>query len=101
AQVNYLECYERCLPQPDLTTLDEALAGNAMVSIQSAEALHNLWRLAGEARQAALRQLAFLVPHPRVAEAVMNLGIAEVHVTGPGEDALMDYWKNLKLHHHE
>lgn len=101
AKVNYLECYERCLPQPDLAILDEALAGNAVVSVQSAEALHNLWHLAGEARQAVLRQLAFLVPHPRVAETVLSLGIAEVHVTGAGEDALMDYWKNLKRSHHE
>jgi len=101
AKVNYLECYERCLPEPNLAILDEALAGNAVVSVQSAEALHNLWRLAGEARQAVLRQLVFLVPHPRVAEAVVDLGIAEVHVTGAGEDALIDYWKNLKHSHHE
>jgi uroporphyrinogen-III synthase len=101
AQVGYLECYERCLPQPDLAILDDALAGNAVVSIQSAEALHNLWRLAGESRQAVMRQLLFLVPHPRVAEAALNLGIVEAHVTGPGEDALIDYWKNLKYRHHD
>jgi uroporphyrinogen-III synthase len=101
AQVDYLECYERGLPQPDLAVLDEALAGNTAVSVQSAEALRNLWRLAGESRQAVMRQLAFLVPHPRVAEAVLNLGIAEAHVTGPGEDALIDYWKNLKHRHHD
>ncbi len=101
ATVNYLECYERCLPQPDFAVLDEALSGNVVVSVQSAEALHNLWTLAGEARQAVLRQLVFLVPHPRVAEAVLSLGIAEVHVTGTGENALIDYWKNLKHHHHE
>ncbi len=101
AQVNYLECYERCLPQPELATLDEALAGNAVISVQSAEALRNLWRLAGDSRQAVMRQLAFLVPHPRVADAALSLGIVEVHVTGAGDDALLDYWKNLKHRHHD
>ncbi len=101
AKVRYLECYERRLPQPELAVLDDALAGNAAISVQSAEALHNLWRLAGEPRQAVMRELTFLVPHPRVAEAALNLGILETHVTGAGEDALMDYWKNLKHRHHD
>ncbi len=101
AQVSYLECYERCLPQPDPAVLDEALSQNAAVSVQSTEALRNLWHLAGEARHSALRQQTFLVPHLRVAEAAMSLGIAETYVTGPGEDALVDYWKNLKHHRHE
>ena len=101
AEVCYLECYERRLPQPELAVLDNALAENAAISVQSAEALHNLWCLAGEPRQAVMRQLTFLVPHPRVAEAALNLGVLDTHVTGAGEDALMDYWKNLKHRHHD
>ncbi|MDE2260652.1 MAG: uroporphyrinogen-III synthase [Betaproteobacteria bacterium] len=101
ARVRYLECYERRLPQPDLAILDEALSRHALVSVQSTEALHNLWQLAGETRHSVLQQRTFLVPHPRVAKAALNLGATLAQVTGPGEDALVDFWKNLKQHHHE
>ncbi len=101
ARVQYLECYERRLPQPDFLALDEALSRYALVSVQSTEALRNLWQLAGETRHSVLRQRAFLVPHPRVAEAALSLGATLAHVTGPGEDALVDFWKNLKHQHHE
>lgn len=95
ARVHYLECYERCLPRADLAVLDEALAQNAPVSVQSAEALKNLWVLAGETRQETLRHRDFLVPHPKIAAAAQALGILHVHVTEPGEAALVAHWKTL------
>ena len=95
ALVHYLECYERCLPQADLSLLDDALAENTAVSVQSAEALRNLWALAGEGRQDAMRRLDFLVPHPNIAAAARTLGIRRIHVTDPGEEALIASWKTL------
>ncbi|MDE2621709.1 MAG: uroporphyrinogen-III synthase [Betaproteobacteria bacterium] len=95
AHVNYLECYERCLPNPDLGDLDDALAQGAAISVQSAEALKNLWTLAGETRHGVLQQRDFLVSHPKIAAAAQSLGIRRVHVTEPGEAALVAYWKTL------
>lgn len=95
AHVNYLECYERCLPHPDLGDLDDALAQGAVISVQSAEALKNLWTLAGETRHDVLQRCDFLVSHPKIAAAAQSLGIRHIHVTEPGEAALVAYWKTL------
>ncbi len=101
AQVDYLECYVREAPVPDLLLLDDALGHQAMISVQSAESLHNLWQLAGESRHERLKQTHFLVPHVRVAEAAHRLGLSLLHLTGPGEDALVNSWKNLRTQDHE
>lgn len=101
ARVDYLECYVRETPVPDLLLLDDALDRRAMISVQSAESLHNLWQLAGESRHGRLRQSRFLVPHVRIAEAACRLGLSLLHLTGPGEDALVNSWKNLRTQDHE
>lgn len=95
AEVHYLECYERQRPVADLSLLDDALAGPLAVSIQSAEALDNLWQMAGPERQACLRQKWFIASHPRVAQAALKYDIHRVQVTDPGDDALVECWKNL------
>lgn len=97
AEVHYLECYERHRPLANLTLLDQALAQPLAISIQSAEALENLWQMAGPERQPDLRDRCFIVSHPRVAQAALKYGIHQIQVTEPGDDALMECWMRWSL----
>ncbi len=94
ARVRYLECYARALPPADLSLLDTALSEQAWISIQSVEALENLWSLAGVGRHDLLKTRTFLAPHPRIAEAAMAHGIHQIHVTDPGNESVLAFWKN-------
>ncbi len=95
AEVHYLECYARIRPLANLPLLDQALTGPLAVSIQSAEALENLWHMAGAERQECLRQQWFIVSHPRVAQAAMKYGIHQIQITDPGDESLLECWMRL------
>ena len=95
AEVHYLECYERIQPRANPTLLDQALREPLAVSVQSAEALGNLWQMAGTKRQDCLRRQWFIVPHPRIAQAALKYGIQQIQITDPGDEALMECWMHL------
>ena len=88
AQVNFLECYRRVRPQADAAPLlARWLAGGIdAVTITSAETLHNLATLLGEAGLPLLLNTPLFVPHEKIAESARRFGIAHVIAT-PGGDA--------------
>ena len=88
AQVHFLECYRRVRPQADAAPLlARWLAGGIdAVTITSAETLHNLATLLGEAGLPLLLNPPLFVPHEKIAESARRFGIAHVIAT-PGGDA--------------
>ncbi|HET9462421.1 MAG TPA: uroporphyrinogen-III synthase, partial [Thiobacillus sp.] len=87
AQVDLMECYRRLRPQADaapLLTRWQA-GGIDAVTVTSAETLHNLAALLGEAGQPLLAATPLFAPHEKIAEAARRFGIAHV-ITTPGGD---------------
>jgi uroporphyrinogen-III synthase len=88
AMVEYAECYRRVLPHADAGPLRARWARGEIhaVTITSAETLHNLAVLLGEAGTALLRATPVFAPHEKIAEAARRFGIHRVIAT-PGGDA--------------
>ena len=88
AMVEYAECYRRVLPRADAGPLRARWARGEIhaVTITSAETLHNLAVLLGEAGTALLRATPVFAPHEKIAEAARRFGIHQVIAT-PGGDA--------------
>ncbi len=99
AQVGYIECYVRQVPQSNPETLDEALQAGASISVQSTESLHNLWAMASPAQREILATRPFIVSHPRIATALRALGLPHPVVLSPGDDALIAHYQK-KGHSH-
>jgi uroporphyrinogen-III synthase len=100
ADVHFLECYRRMPPQADpAPLLAHWLAGGIdAVTVTSAEALHNLSVLLGEAGTPLLAATPLFAPHEKIAEAARRFGITHVIAT-PGGDAglvegLIDWFRN-------
>jgi len=100
ADVRFMECYRRMRPQADaLPLLAHWQAGGIdAVTVTSAEALHNLSVLLGEAGTPLLAATPLFAPHEKIAEAARRFGIAHVIAT-PGGDAglvegLIDWFRN-------
>jgi uroporphyrinogen-III synthase len=55
------------------------------VTASSAEGLANLFEFFDAAGRERLRAIAHVVPHPRVAEAAVRLGVREAIAAGPGD----------------
>jgi uroporphyrinogen-III synthase len=90
AAVEYAECYRRA--PPAAASLGPLLArwqrGDIdAVSITSGEGLANLFGLLGPVGKNYLRATPVFVSHPRIAGLARELGIAQVVLTGPGEEA--------------
>ena len=98
AEVAYAECYRRGRPPADAAALlrDWARGGVDAVTVTSGEGLRNLFDMLGKLGQQWLRKTPLFAPHPRIAEAARELGIATVVATGPGDEglfaALRDYF---------
>lgn len=90
AQVDYLECYRRDLPAADPGALRAALAAGRLRAVvaASAEGLRNLLALTGPDHTQALRAVALLVHHPRVAQAASGLGFTHVQIA-PAEASVL------------
>lgn len=92
AEVRYAEVYRRLPPRDDPAPLRAALLAGSVAAIcaLSAETLHNLFEVCGSDCHPALRATAWLVPHPRVAEAARSLGLDRVlQAAGSSDDALL------------
>lgn len=92
AQVTFMECYRRMRPQADAAPLLACwLAGGIdAVTVTSAETLHNLAALLGEAGMPLLAATPLFAPHEKIAEAARRFGIARVIATPGGDDGLVD-----------
>jgi uroporphyrinogen-III synthase len=92
AQVTFMECYRRVRPQADAAPLLARwrAGGIAAVTVTSAETLHNLAALLGEAGMPLLAATPLFAPHEKIAEAARRFGIARAIATPGGDDGLVD-----------
>jgi len=92
AQVDFMECYRRLRPQADAAPLLARwqAGGIDAVTVASAETLHNLAALLGEAGVSLLARTPLFAPHEKIAEAARRFGIAPVIATPGGDDGLVD-----------
>jgi uroporphyrinogen-III synthase len=92
AQVDLMECYRRLRPQADAAPLLARwqVGGIDAVTVTSAETLHNLAALLGEAGMPLLAATPLFAPHEKIAEAARRFGIAHVVATSGGDDGLVD-----------
>jgi hydroxymethylbilane synthase len=92
AQVEYAECYRRVRPRADCAPLLAAWARGAVhaVTVSSAEGLSNLFEMLGEPGRRWLLATPVFVPHPRVAEEALRLGIRDAPLGGPGDSEMLE-----------
>jgi uroporphyrinogen-III synthase len=91
AQVHYLECYRRVCPQADVAPLlaHWQAGGIDAVTVASAETLHNLAALLGEAGAPLLAATPLFAPHEKIAAAARRFGVAQVIATQGGDAGLV------------
>jgi uroporphyrinogen-III synthase len=94
AEVEVIAAYRRVCPKLDageLATLDAALAAPAdhVWLFSSSEAIDRLAALRPNVDASAWRGACAIATHPRIAERARALGIASVHATRPGLDAIV------------
>ncbi|HEY9099207.1 MAG TPA: uroporphyrinogen-III synthase [Thiobacillus sp.] len=92
AEVHFLECYRRNQPQADATALLSHWQSGEIdaVTVTSAETLHNLAALLGEAGVPLLTHTPLFAPHEKIAEAARQFGILNVVTTAGGDAGLAD-----------
>ena len=92
AKVHFVECYRRGRPQADAAPLLARwqAGGIDAVTVTSAETLHNLAALLGEAGASLLASTPLFAPHEKIAEAARHFGIAQVIATPGGDAGLVD-----------
>ena len=91
AHIEYAECYRRQKPQTDSGKLLYLWARNELdaITVTSAEALHNLFDLAGKLGQQWLKKTPVFVPHERIAETAREMGLERIFVTQAGDEGLV------------
>lgn len=92
AEVYFVECYRRGRPHADAAPLLARwqAGGIDAVTVTSAETLHNLAALLGEAGMPLLAGTPLFAPHEKIAEAARQFGIAQVVGTPGGDAGLVD-----------
>jgi uroporphyrinogen-III synthase len=106
ADVFYGECYRRSRPSADVTPLLQQWARGEIhaVTLTSSEALHNLFDLLGKLGQQWLKTTPVFALHERIGAAARELGIAQVQVAGPDDEALvtsLNRWFETGKHHEQ
>lgn len=91
AQVHFLECYRRLRPQADAAALLACwqAGGIDAVTVASAETLHNLAALLGEAGVPLLRHTPLFAPHEKIAGAARQFGVVDAVATAGGDAGLV------------
>jgi uroporphyrinogen-III synthase len=89
ARVEYAECYRRLRPDTDPAPLLAAWRRGEVAAViaLSAQALANFVDLTQGALGAAT---PFFVPHERIARRARTLGVREIVVAAPGDDAMIE-----------
>ncbi len=92
AEVHFLECYRRVCPAADAAPLLARWQADGVdaVTAASAETLHNLAALLGEAGRPLLARTPLFVPHEKIAEAARRFGLHRVVATPGGDAGLVD-----------
>jgi uroporphyrinogen-III synthase len=90
AQVDYVSCYRRAVPEGGASGLVGAFREGRVdaVTITSSEGLDNLWSLVDGATRAAWSARPTFTAHPRIAAHARTLGLAVVE-TGGGDSGLI------------
>lgn len=99
ATVTYLECYRRRKPDSDPAPLlaQGAQGKIAAITVTSAESARNLRDMLGVAGWDWLKRTPLFALHPRIAAVAGELGWENIHVTGPGDEGLVNgliEWRN-------
>ncbi|MGH8718098.1 MAG: uroporphyrinogen-III synthase [Burkholderiales bacterium] len=91
AVVEYAECYRRAIPKLDPAPLIELWSRSRLhaVTVNSGEALRNLFEMLPSEAQSRLRKTPLFTPHPRLAAVARGLGCAQVTTTAPGDEGLI------------
>ena len=91
AQVHFVECYRRLRPQTDAAALRACwqAGGIDAVTVASAETLHNLAALLGEAGMPLLRHTPLFAPHEKIAAAARHVGVVHAVATAGGDAGLV------------
>ncbi len=91
AKVEYVECYRRAKPEHDVDPLMRLWSNGQLdaITLTSSEGLRNFHEMIGKLGQSWLRKTPVFVPHARIAAGAYELGLAQVAVTGPGDDGLI------------
>jgi len=91
AQVDYVTCYRRNLPQiSPLPLLKHWEAGTlSAITLTSSEGLKNLVDMIGKLGQAWLIKTPVFVPHERIAQQARQLGLRQIISTAPADDGLL------------
>lgn len=99
AIVTYLECYRRRKPASDPAPLLALGAQGKIgaITVTSAESARNLRDMLGEPGWDWLKRTPLFALHPRIAAVAGELGWQDIHVTGPGDEGLVNgmiEWRN-------
>lgn len=91
AIVEQAACYQRGKPAFDVLPLLRAWETDtvAAVIVTSSEGLRNFFEHIGAAGQARLKHTLIVVPHPRIAAAARELGLARVVESAAGDEMLL------------
>ena len=91
AHLEYAECYRRQKPQADNSALRYLWARNELnaVTVTSAEALRNLYDIAGKLCQQWFKKTPVFVTHERIAQTARELGLEQVFVTEAGDEGIV------------
>lgn len=91
ARVDYVETYERLAPMTDPAPVVRLCENDALhaICVSSAQGIENLFAMAGEHGAACLRRLPLFVPHPRLALHARSIGVHQVIVCAPGDEAMV------------
>jgi len=93
AEVTYIECYRRGLPEPlpDPSPVLAAFSSGAIraVTVFSSETLDNLMQILGESGRAALCHLPVFVPHARIVRYAHARGIVTALAPQEGEKSIL------------
>ena len=91
ARVECVECYRRAKPDADPAPLKRLWAEKKLhaITVTSSEGLRNLCEMMDETGRELLKKTPLFVPHPRIAEAARELGLANPVVTAAGDAGLV------------
>jgi uroporphyrinogen-III synthase len=91
AVVEHAACYQRGKPVFNVLPLLRAWESNAIaaVIVTSSEGLRNFFEHIGAAGQTRLKHTLIVVPHPRIAAAAHELGLAHVVESASGDELLV------------
>lgn len=90
AEVDYVTCYQRSAPT-DAEPLRELWRSGQLdaLTISSSEGLRNLVDLLDTPGRACLQSTPLFVPHQRIADLALALGLSRVILTGPADAGIM------------